>query len=76
MSFDYPDGVSLRDKIIEYSLYPVTLLTTLTKEEKNKLIQKDVILCKNLHSQSHILDEIGIEKDRAYVILEEVSTLL
>ncbi len=76
MSFDYPEGASLRDKIIEYSLYPVTLLTTLTKEEKNKLIQKDVILCKTLHSQSHILDEIGIEKDRAYVILEEVSTLL
>lgn len=76
MSFDYPDGYSLQDKIIEYSLYPITCLTTITKEEKNKLIQQDIILCKTLHSQSHTLDEIGIDKDRVYLILEEVSTLL
>lgn len=76
MSFDYPDGASLQDKIIEYSLYPITSLTTITKDEKKKLIEKDIILCKTLHSQSHMLEEIGIEKDRVYVILEEVSTLL
>ena len=76
MSFDYPDGESLQDKIIEYSLYPITCLTTINHEEKNKLITKDVILCQTLHSKSHVLSEIGIDKDRTYLILEEVSTLL
>ena len=76
MSFDYPDGESLQDKIIEYSLYPITCLTTINHEEKNKLITKDVILCQTLHSKSHVLSEIGIDKDRMYLILEEVSTLL
>ncbi|MBC7982187.1 ATPase, partial [Candidatus Parcubacteria bacterium] len=76
MSFDYPDGGALQDKIIEYSLYPITCLTTINHEEKNKLIQKDIILCQTLHNQSHVLTEIGIDKDRMYLILEEVSTLL
>lgn len=76
MSFDYPEGGSLQDKIIEYSLYPITCLTTINHDEKNKLIQKDVILCQTLHNRSHALNEIGIDKDRIYLILEEVSTLL
>jgi hypothetical protein len=76
MGFDYPEGRSLQDKIIEYSLYPITCLTTINHEEKNKLIARDIILCQTLHNQSHVLKEIGIDKDRMYLILEEVSTLL
>ncbi|MBC7766908.1 hypothetical protein H7Y21_02870 [Arenimonas sp.] len=76
MSFDYPDGASLQDKIIEYSLYPITCLTTISHDEKNKLIQKDIILCQTLHNESHALSEIGIDKERVFLILEEVSTLL
>lgn len=76
MSFDYPDQGSLQDKIIEYSLYPITILTTLSKEEKTKLIEKDIILCKTLHGEKHTLMELGIDNDRVYEILEEVSTLL
>ncbi len=76
MSFDYPIDGSLQDKIIGYSLYPITILTTLTKEEKVRLIEKDIILCKTLHSQNHVLKELGVDKDRIYDILEEISTLL
>ncbi len=76
MSFDYPDGASLQDKIIEYSLYPITCLTTINHEEKKKLIERDIILCQTLHNSRHALSEIGIETDRIYLILEEVSTLL
>ncbi len=76
MSFDYPLDGSLQDKIIGYSLYPITILTTLTKEEKVRLIEKDIILCKTLHSQNHVLKELGVDKDRIYDILEEISTLL
>lgn len=76
MSFDYPVDGSLQDKIIEYSLYPITILTTLTKEEKRKLIEKDIVLCQTLHNENRALKELGVDKDRIYEILEEVSTLL
>jgi hypothetical protein len=76
MSFDYPEGLSLQDRIIEYSLYPVTCLTTISHDEKRKLIEKDIILCQTLHNEKHTLKELGIGSERVYEILEEVSTLL
>lgn len=76
MSFDYPENGSLQDKIIEYSLYPITCLTAINHDEKRKLIDRGIILCQSLHSQSHVLDEMGINQDRKYSILEEVATLL
>ncbi len=76
MSFDYPEDGSLQDKIIEYSLYPITILTTLSKEEKKKLIEKNIILCQTLRNRSYILEEIGVNKDRTYSILEEIGSVL
>jgi len=76
MSFDYPENGSLQDKIIEYSLYPITCLTTINHDEKRKLIEKDIILCQTLHNRADVLREIVQDNDRVYLILEEVSTLL
>ncbi len=76
MSFDYPEDGSLQDKIIEYSLYPITILTTLSKEEKRRLIEKGIILCQTLRNRSHELEEIGIPKEKVYIILEEIGSVL
>ena len=76
MSFDYPHENSLQDKIIEYGLYPITILTTLSKEEKRKLIEKNIILCKTLHNEHQTMKDLDIDNDRIYLILEEVSTIL
>jgi len=76
MSFDYPEDGSLQDRIIEYSLYPITILTTLTKEEKKRLIDRNIILCQTLRNRSHELEELGVSKDQTYSILEEIGSLL
>lgn len=76
MSFDYPEDGSLQDRIIEYSLYPITILTTLTKEEKKRLIERNIILCQTLRNRSHELEDVGISKDKTYSILEEIGSLL
>ncbi len=76
MSFDFPEDGSLQDKIIEYSLYPITILTTLSKEEKKKLIDKGIVLCQTLRNRSHELEDIGIPKEKVYIILEEIGSVL
>jgi hypothetical protein len=76
MSFDYPDNGSLQDKIIEYALYPITILTTITKDEKKRLIEKDIILCQTLREKIHELSDFGINKDNIHTILEEVGSIL
>ncbi len=76
MSFDYPEEGSLQDKIIEYSLYPITVLTTLNKEEKKELIEQNIILCQQLYNRNDLLEDMGFDKEKIFIILEEIGSVL
>ena len=39
LSWDYPDGESLRDRIDTLGLYPITVSTLLNKREKQFLLR-------------------------------------
>ena len=54
MSWDYPPKFSLRKKIDEGQLYPITCLTTLTIVEKDKLMVLDVILAREIIDNAEI----------------------
>lgn len=73
VSWDYPKDTSLRDRINKNGLHPVTCLTTLTKMEKSKLLDKGKVLCMNLCDQPKLLDSIGIAKIRQKKILLEAN---
>ena len=76
MSFDYPEGESLQDRIIQYALYPITCLTTITQEEKKHLITQGIILCQTLRKRADELNRMGISQEKIHLILEEVSSIL
>jgi hypothetical protein len=74
-SWDYPMGNGLKDRIDKLGLHPLTALTTLTKAEKTKLLDKDIVLCKELHENPTLLKQIGIDKKRHKKILEDSEAL-
>jgi hypothetical protein len=74
-SWDYPMGNGLKDRIDKLGLHPLTALTTLTKAEKTKLLDKDIVLCKELHENPALLRQIGIDKKRHKKILEDSEAL-
>ncbi|MVO08053.1 ATPase [Flavobacterium sp. TP390] len=74
-SWDYPYGNGLKDRIDTSGLHPLTALTTLTKNEKTKLLDKGIVLCKELHENPTILDQIGIPKTRQKNILDDSNDL-
>jgi ribosomal protein L32E len=74
-SWDYPKGNGLKDRIDKLGLHPLTALTTLTKAEKTKLLDKDIVLCKELHENPTLLKQIGIDKKRHKKILEDSEAL-
>lgn len=67
-SWDYPAGNGLKNRIDTLGLHPLTALTTLTKAEKTKLLDKDIVLCKELHENPVLLEQIGIDKKRQKII--------
>ena len=74
-SWDYPMGNGLKDRIDKLGLHPLTALTTLTKAEKTKLLDTGIVLCKELHKKPALLEQIGIDKKRHKMILEDSEAL-
>jgi len=75
LSWDYPKNNGLKANIDSMVLYPVTTLTTLTKREKHLLIDKDVVLVKELINASNTMKTIGITEKRIHRVLDEVKNL-
>lgn len=75
LSWDYPKNNGMKANINTFGLYPITVLTTLTKREKEQLIKKDIVLIKELFKASEVLKTIGISEVRTKHILAEVKKL-
>lgn len=75
VSWDYPKGESLKDLISNAGLYPITCLNTITNVEKQQLLSKDIVLCKQLCKKTEVLEQMGISKIRRNKILEDAHAL-
>ena len=75
VSLDFPQQGSLREMIEETGLYPLTCLTSLTQEEKQYLLEKKIVLCKEVCSNPKFLSDQNIPVDRIKEILKEGSQL-
>jgi len=72
VSWGYPIGESLRELVEKYTLYPITMLTTLTISQKAQLLQHHVILCKEICAQPDLLRIISLSHDEKKRTMEEV----
>ncbi|GGK18803.1 hypothetical protein GCM10007962_11220 [Yeosuana aromativorans] len=75
VSWNYPINNSLKYRIDQSGLHPLTALTTLTKAEKSRLLDKGIVLCKELHENPDLLEKIGVPKSRHKNILEDSEEL-
>ncbi len=75
LSWDYPPKFSLRKKMDEDHLYPITCLTTLTLAEKDKLLVLDIILAREIIDKAEILEKIGLSPIRIKNVIKEASEL-
>ncbi|AWK06975.1 hypothetical protein HYN56_23185 [Flavobacterium crocinum] len=75
LSWDYPRNNSIKNKIDETGLYPITCLTTLSMFEKEQLLILNLILTKDLINNSESLYKIGLTEKRIKNILKEASQI-
>ncbi|OQX78791.1 MAG: ATPase [Bacteroidetes bacterium 4484_249] len=74
ISWDYPEQGSLKQRIDIAGLHPVTALSSITKKEKQALLEKDIVLCRNLKPENLI--ETGIKENRINKIMNEAAELI
>ena len=75
LSWDFPRDNGIKDHIDRLGLYPVTVSTLLSQREKQFLLSRDVVLCKQLIEDHFYLDHLGISEKRKERILGEIELL-
>lgn len=75
LGWGYPEGNDICTMIKTHGLYPVTCLTGLTKTQKIILLQRNIILCKELLSYREVLKKIKVPGKYVRSILDECLVL-
>jgi len=75
VGWDQPAKGSLKERIDRSGLHPLTCLSTLTKAEKERLLERGMVLVRDLLERPDALREQRIAAPRAERILEEARGL-
>lgn len=77
LSWDYPAKQSIKNLVDQKALYPITCLTTITKREKDYLLEKGCILVRELYENPEILENNHVINQRnKSKIFREVEELV
>lgn len=75
LSWDYPRKDSIKHRIDRLGLYPITVSSLLSAREKQFLLSRDVVLCRQLLKDTFYLDHLGVSETRKKRILAEIGSL-
>ncbi|MBU1046957.1 ATPase [Patescibacteria group bacterium] len=77
MSWDYPPQNNLFGLIGETGLYPITVLNSLSSNDKKRFLEKNILLCRDILDGGELLmDRLDIPTEKAKIILKEIKELL
>lgn len=73
IGWSYPKTGCLQDLIEETGLHPLTCLTSLSKGQKQRLLEQDIVLCRDLlRADPGLLSAAGIQKEKEKQLREEI----
>jgi len=75
VSWDYPVGNSLKNWIDESGYHPITSLSELKVAEKQFLLDKGVVLCRDIPRHVPFLEALGLDELRIERVLAEAGLL-
>jgi len=76
LSWDYPEGKSLKQLIAKEELHPITCLTTIKSNQKKNLLKHNIVLCHEIADNPDLLREHGFKEAQITRILKEVTDLV
>lgn len=75
IGWNYPTRDGLEAHIDRAGLHPITCLTTLSATQKRQLLDKGIVLCKEIMTSKNILETIGLNDTKMNRVLSEIKEL-
>lgn len=75
IGWDYPEEGNLRQLIENAKLHPISALTSLSNSEKERLLERGLVLCRDVKNNRDVLSSAGIGDEKADQITAEANLL-
>lgn len=75
LSWDFPYKKGLKELLEEKNIYPITVLSQLTKTEKQILLNEKIVLCSQLLDQINNIDVIELNTKRKNLLIQELKDI-
>ncbi len=75
LSWDYPEGRGLRERIHLSQIHPITCLTSLKVWQKRELLKQNLVMCSELTRRPEVLDAVGVKAAAHRRLMREVREL-
>jgi hypothetical protein len=75
LSWDYPENNGLKDLIGHVNLHPITSLSTLSNQKKKLLLEQNVVFCKQICEDKHVLRNIDLDSHTMNRVLKEAMDI-
>ncbi len=76
ISWDYPADHSLKKLIDQANFHPITALTSLSLNQKERLLKKGVVLCRQLINNPQLLKYLGFSQVKISRVLNEAREVI
>lgn len=73
LSWNFPIGDGLHEKIEKFKIFPITVLKNLSVKEKQYLLDEGIVTCKQLLENKDLLNAMGIRKFKYENLLKELN---
>ncbi len=75
LSWEFPKGNNLHDRIQKSGIYPITVLQSLSVSQKRTLIERGVVVCGDLLARPNLLRHVHISPKRTQMVIDEATKL-
>ncbi|MFZ2831875.1 MAG: ATP cone domain-containing protein [Minisyncoccia bacterium] len=73
IGWDYPEEGNLQDLILETQVHPLTFLSTLEQADKAKLLERGVVMCRDLKNDPEHLRSLGYTDEQIGNVVSEID---
>lgn len=76
LSWDYPTGKGLKDIIDQAKIYPITVLHNLTKNQKQNLMDRGIVICRQIIEKQEVLNDFQLPERQYKDLIKELKNIL
>lgn len=76
ISWDYPQGNSLKELLEREKIFPITILENLTKKQKSEILEKNIVTCKQLLDQQKLIEDLEMTNAKRKKLMIELEDIV